>query len=101
MVKYTITFQKDTDVVTVNYSLETPHGSTDRISTLSLYVDGKNVFTKKASGNTELFGAELVPVHKDKDIEVGFAVSDTTGWTFSGSDTLRAEHPYDDAEFVS
>lgn len=101
MVNYTIRFSKDLELVTVDYRLETEEGKTDRISTLSLYVDGKDVFTKNASGNTKLFGTELVTLADEtKDVRVGFAVSDTTGWTTSGDDTLRGEHPFDDAQFL-
>lgn len=100
MVTYAIKFSKDLELVTVEYHLETPHGSTDRISDLSLYVNGKDVFTKNASGNTNLFGTELVTLPDEtKDVEVGFAISDVTGWTVSGSDTLRGGHPFDDASF--
>jgi hypothetical protein len=101
MVNYTIKFSKELELVTVDYHVETEAGKTDRISTLSLYVNGKDVFTKNASGNTKLFGTELVTlVDETKDVRVGFAVSDTTGYTASGDDVLRGGHPFDDAQFL-
>ncbi len=102
MVKYKITIAKDHRTVTVHYNLEVPVAGNELIADFSVFVDGKNAIEENASGNTRFFGTAFTKLENEtEDCSVNFSITSNTDFSASGSDTLRGDHPYDDASFLN
>ena len=100
MVKYKITVNKDLEMVTVRYDLSTEMGGAELIADFSVFIDGKDVITESASGNTKFFGTAFAKIHDEtKDVAVNFTVTSNTDFKADGADILRGGHPFDDASF--
>jgi len=98
--KYMIDIEKEDASIAVHYDLSVPVGGAELIATFQVWIDGEQVITEKASGNTRFFGTAYTKLRDDtKDTPVAFELTSTQGFEATDTDKLRGGKRYDSVEF--
>jgi len=101
-VTYKIVFEKDNANVKVTYDLSTPVGGPVLIASFQVTVDGTDLISDFAAGQTAFNGVKFHTLAKpDQDATVSFSLSANEGEPAGGVDVLRGDRTFDDAEFES
>ena len=99
-IKFTIKFEKDHSAVKATYDLSVPAGGPALIADFQISVDGADLITGFAPGQTRFNGSRFHTLtHPHRDASVSFSVSSNQGWTSNDSDVLRGEKVYDEVNF--
>ena len=97
---YTITVSKDHAEVTANWDISVDMSDTELISNFTLTVEGKALNTQCSDGNKACKGADYTTLSNPAaDCPVTFVIMTNKPDVRNGSDILRGEKTYDDADF--
>jgi hypothetical protein len=97
---YTITVSKDHAQVTAKWDITVDMSDIELISSFTLAVEGKALNTQCSGGNKACKGADYTTLSKPTtDCPVTFVVTTNKPDVRNGSDILRGEKTYDDADF--
>lgn len=98
--QYTIKVSKDHAQVTATWDITTDVSDTESISDFTLKVEGKALNTQCSGGNKACKGADYATLtNPTADCPVSFVILTNKPDVRNGSDVLRGEKTYDDADF--
>ena len=98
---YSITFEKEDNLVKASYNLSVPAGGSALLADFKLYVNGVDLLKGEFHPGQTAFksSVQCVLEHPDKDVNVGYSLATSEGWSKDDSDALRGDRRFDDASF--
>jgi len=98
---YNISFEKEDSLIKVSYDVSVPAGGSALLADFKLYVAGKNLLKDDFHPGQTVFKSSVQYdlEHPDKDVNVGYSLATSEGWSKDDSDILRGDKRFDDASF--
>lgn len=98
--RYKITVSKDHAQITAKWDIAVDMSDTELISNFALTVEGKALNTQCSGGNKACNGAAYATLsNPTADCPVTFVITTNKPDVRNGSDVLRGEKTYDEADF--